>query len=93
MVKFYCRKDRRRYKLEDLKTKCCSCELGHGCNAYAPVMRLTGSEELCTAYQLNSLLQPFEDRLLKAVQDGNDDSAAALERRILQKEREQQKHR
>ena len=89
MVKFYCRKDRCRYKLEDIKTKCCSCELGHGCNAYAPVMRLMGEDRL-TAHSLNLLPQEFEDKLLKAIQDGDDVAAASLERRILQKER---KHR
>ena len=93
MVKFYCRKDRRRYKLEDIKTKCCSCELGHGCNAYAPVMRLTGSEDLRTAHALNLFLQPFEDKLLQAIRDGDDVAAASLERRILQKQQKQQKHR
>ena len=78
MVKFYCRKDRRRYKLEDLKTKCHSCELGHGCNAYAPVMRLTGAEDLQPSED-NS-----EDTVLKAVQDVV--FAAALRTTYLRKQ-------
>ena len=93
MVKFYCRKDRRRYKFEDIKTKCCSCELGHGCNAYRAVMRLMGGSEIPFPHAFNLHLQQFEDTLLKAIRDGDDVAAAALERRILQKEQKEQKHR
>ena len=66
MAKFYCPKDKRRYKLEDIKAKCSVCELpasGGHCKTYGPVMRLTGgmSEDLQSAYLLNSLLCQFED--------------------------------
>ena len=35
----------------------------------------------------------LEVKLLRAIQDGDDAAAASLERRILQKEQKQQKHR
>jgi hypothetical protein len=60
MVKFYCPKEKRRFKLADIKSKCWSCELGHGCNAFAVVIKLTDSTDLRMARDLNFFFKSLE---------------------------------